>query len=425
MLYKGTLLFAGSLLLAQADAYIVGMQPAYSQLKRAHIVAVDQANLDQAEAKLALSYFIDDPDAKITPTKGGVNNYVQYVDTTKGERFVLRMYNNGGNTDRVKYEHSVLDQLHKTGVDSLPFKVPTYVPSFKTGSTMIELPSGNQACVCLNIPGTLPKNNDPRLLGAAVGQLLGAMGKLDVKLFQGKSAPPYADIYRAHPACDRDKFYKYVSGTELDVCREAMNALIEEFKPCDKFADENAKKLPMQPIHGDLHYDNVLCDAKTGAVTGLLDFEFCAVDWRAMDPAVTLSKYVGEADPFPLVKSFIEGFSEHSKLTQAEIYALPDMINLRVMSNVVYFVGRAISGEDGAISPRSALHLPSICPPSALPTSQTACSALLASLRHQRADDARRYLCEAHEGGAREPDEDRRVRGRVHGRGVPRRHADG
>ena len=38
------------------------------------------------------------------------------------------------------------------------------------------------------------------------------------------------------------------------------------------------------------------------------------------------------------------------------------MINLRVMSNVVYFVGRAISGEDGAISPRSALHLPSICP---------------------------------------------------------------
>jgi Ser/Thr protein kinase RdoA (MazF antagonist) len=125
----------------------------------------------------------------------------------------------------------------------------------------------------------------------------------------------------------------------------------------------------MQPIHGDLHYDNVLCDAKTGAVTGLLDFEFCAVDWRAMDPAVTLSKYVGEADPFPLVKSFIEGFSEHSKLTQAEIYALPDMINLRVMSNVVYFVGRAISGEDGAISPRSPsisppspLHLPAICP---------------------------------------------------------------
>ena len=43
-----------------------------------------------------------------------------------------------------------------------------------------------------------------------------------------------------------------------------------------------------QLIHGDLHYDNVLVE--NGKVTGLLDFEFCASDWRAMELAVCLSK---------------------------------------------------------------------------------------------------------------------------------------
>jgi hypothetical protein len=43
-----------------------------------------------------------------------------------------------------------------------------------------------------------------------------------------------------------------------------------------------------QLIHGDLHYDNVM--VVDDAVSGLLDFEFCAYDWRAMELAVALSK---------------------------------------------------------------------------------------------------------------------------------------
>ena len=38
---------------------------------------------------------------------------------------------------------------------------------------------------------------------------------------------------------------------------------------------------------GDFHYDNCLVDK--GAVSGLLDFEFCAMDWRAMELAICLS----------------------------------------------------------------------------------------------------------------------------------------
>ena len=45
-------------------------------------------------------------------------------------------------------------------------------------------------------------------------------------------------------------------------------------------------------------------------------------------------------------EDFITGFSKHGRLSEQEIEMVPDLINLRILSNVVYFVGRAISKED-------------------------------------------------------------------------------
>ena len=47
-----------------------------------------------------------------------------------------------------------------------------------------------------------------------------------------------------------------------------------------------------------------------------------------------------------LFKEFVVGYREHGILTRKEVEAIPDLIILRVLSNVVYFVGRAVSGED-------------------------------------------------------------------------------
>lgn len=62
---------------------------------------------------------------------------------------------------------------------------------------------------------------------------------------------------------------------------------------------------------------------------------------------MSLSKYAGEADALRYFSDFVEGYAEHGRLNRDEIEAVPDLIILRVLSNVVYFVGRAVAGEDG------------------------------------------------------------------------------
>lgn len=97
-------------------------------------------------------------------------------------------------------------------------------------------------------------------------------------------------------------------------------------------------------------FDNVLTtttDAGEQVVTGLLDFEFTAHDWRVMELVVGLSKYVGMKDIEATFSAWVTGYAEGGgRLTQREIELVPDLISLRILNNVAYFVGRAIAGED-------------------------------------------------------------------------------
>ena len=55
-----------------------------------------------------MSYFFEDPASiKCSPTTGGVNNVVQYAETPAGERYILRIYNNGNDSARVSTEINI------------------------------------------------------------------------------------------------------------------------------------------------------------------------------------------------------------------------------------------------------------------------------------------------------------------------------
>lgn len=306
--------------------------------------AMFMLSTDNSLAHEAVSKFLKDESVSFRPTSGGVNNVVQYVDTSKGDKYVLRIYNNGFNSFRVGFEMAILDQLRDM---KLSFMIPTTVKSIGEGKSHVMLSNGAEASLFCLIPGTLPKLTLVRAIGAASGELNAALA--NVRLSVESPNPPYFDIYAVHHAITRELFYQEIASPVFDPCKESMDFLVNQLslieKRIESFQDMN---FPQQLIHGDLHYDNVLC--ASDSVTGLLDFEFCALDWRAMELAICLSKYAGEKLAMVYFEDFVSGFAEHGRLTRNEIEAIPSLIILRILSNVVYFVGRAVAKEDSITS---------------------------------------------------------------------------
>lgn len=291
----------------------------------------------------ALSKFFKNEIKEIKPTSGGVSNYMSYITDANDEKYVLRIYNNGKNSGRVKFEHELMNKIPT----NLPFATPKALPSLESGATHELLSSGDECCVFRVIPGALPKLSCVKAIGVAAGVLNTALASISTD--NPSQSPPYYDLYAVHHAMDREKFYEHIKSNSFDDNREGVNKLVGYITRLEnQLADYLKKGLPEQLIHADLHYDNVL--VLDGKVTGLLDFEYAARDWRAMELAICLSKYAGEPDAFQYFEEFTEGFAEHGVLTAQEIEMIPDLIVLRILSNVVFFVGRTITGEDSPSS---------------------------------------------------------------------------
>ena len=242
----------------------------------------------------------------------------------------------------MQFEHAVLTELRKVA-HTLSFVIPRTLPALDGGASFVKLSNGADAAMCELIPGTLPKLGYVREMGKAAGELSAAMGAISVPM--ESPTAPYWDIFRVHHAANRDDFYATVAGPAFDGVREATDFLVSQLRLMESSVEAfHAMKLPTSLIHGDCHVDNCLVD--NGVVSGVLDFEFAAKDFRAIELAICLSKYVGEKEPLPYLLDFIAGFAERGVLTPAEVEAMPELIKLRVLSNVVYFVGRAAAGED-------------------------------------------------------------------------------
>jgi Ser/Thr protein kinase RdoA (MazF antagonist) len=325
------------------------------------IGAIGSKLTDMELAKEALSRFLDEETCKqvtMTSTSGGVNNIVQYVTLPSGERRLLRIYNNGFDTQRVKFEHTVLQKLQEMqGPEFFSFQVPNFLTAinYKEGGfgselpTMVQLSNGSQACMCTLIPGQLPKLSCARDIGRACGELNTALARLTPHISPSLcNCAPYADMYKVHHAITPENFLETMQSSAFDHVRKTATRMTQEtLDICERCQTKYKTSLPTQLIHGDLHYDNVLVDKEQEKVTGLLDFEFCSFDWRALEMAISLSKYAGEEpDAMPYFDDFIDGYSETGVLTLEEARAIPDLINLRILSNVVYFCGRAVAGED-------------------------------------------------------------------------------
>lgn len=100
--------------------------------------------------------------------------------------------------------------------------------------------------------------------------------------------------------------------------------------------------LPRQMVHGDLMFANMLVDGER--ISGILDFEICSPDLRAMELAICLMRYVESEERWPYAKPFLTGYSKHASLSRAEIEMIPELIRLRYMVSFIHHLGRYFAG---------------------------------------------------------------------------------
>jgi homoserine kinase type II len=273
----------------------------------------------------------------------------------------VRIYRNGHNTGRVLYEHAVLRALQAKAA-SLPFEVPHALVKRPHASSVHDalrhmkdhehatfhiMKSGAATSVFKLIPGGPPTVAHAQAIGMATAQLVKALADVVISPSIKPVNPLYRNLYDAHHTVTKALFHARVHAEDFAAVRAPMDALLGRFADAEALIDVilSGGGLPEQVINADLHSDNVLCEGD--AVSGVLDFEFAARDWRVMECVVGLSKYAGLASPMAPMREYMRGYAlGGGSLPRREVELIPRLIVLRVLNNIVYFVGRAIAGED-------------------------------------------------------------------------------
>lgn len=86
-------------------------------------------------------------------------------------------------------------------------------------------------------------------------------------------------------------------------------------------------------------------------VTGILDWEFATIDWRALEAVIALSKFLPQPEEqrWALLDAWMDGFvGAGGRLTAVEAQLFPDLMVLRHLVGFIYFLGNDPSGAAAA-----------------------------------------------------------------------------
>jgi len=288
-----------------------------------------------------LTQYFSEKNWELKPVPGGLNNLTRFVNTPN-ETFVVRIYQNGYGIEKVKYEIETLRRLHSI---LFSFQTPKVFLSLK-GEDFVVTPNGNQAVMFTLISGHLPDETNLKHIkefGRAAGEL--TTGWKDLKIDMPCPTFPYYELYKIHPLVpNKETLQKSITSPVFDKMREQADFLYEEIMKLEGAFESYHKILPKQNLHGDLWMGN--CLIENDKITAILDFEFASIDWRALEVAICVARFALAENPWECFEAFLQGFSQTCSLLEEEIQAIPALIKLRTLTNVIHFIGRYIEGLD-------------------------------------------------------------------------------
>jgi homoserine kinase type II len=255
------------------------------------------------------------------------------------QRYVLRV-SGFLSVAEVRAEHRILRRLQQGG--RLPFQVPEPVAA-ADGRTVIGTPAG-PAAVCRWLPGARP-GMDSETAFERFGRAVGLLGA-------ALAAVPLADAVRDWRT---DPRWVQPDDPPVEVlCGELRSAGMSAGQA--ELPGAAARRvggwwpgavgLPAQVIHGDLAPSNVLADADSGEVTGLLDFELAGAGFRVQDVLAALcnSTALGAPDWPRRTAAFWRGCVSVRRLETAEVAALPELLIARSLGSLLWRAARWRAG---------------------------------------------------------------------------------
>ncbi|HEY7849004.1 MAG TPA: phosphotransferase, partial [Ktedonobacterales bacterium] len=275
--------------------------------------------------------------AQPQPLTRGSNNLMYQVETPTGA-FALRVSGAQVASARLRYEYDVLSQLGGAG---LPFALP--IPLLTAQGEIfahIEQAEGAAALATLTplIPGEHPQRDDLAQAMSA-GE---ALGLLDAALAQVTLAQPdtaldwrsTGDLAHCHPFVPDPR----AALTELPLPDDQLAQLAENYDTLLAAIPPLYASLPRQLSHEDYDPSNVLMVEEQ--VTGVLDWEFCALDLRAMDLVVALTWWpaerLGSGEEWPIIAALLWGYTQSRTLESAEVAAIPTLFRLRAFTSLIH-----------------------------------------------------------------------------------------
>jgi homoserine kinase type II len=273
-------------------------------------------------------------DVELSAPARGSNN--QTVLVTQGrQRWVLRISQNLS-ADQVRAEHRLLARLRRQG---LPFAVPEPVPT-TTGDTVLETAEGPASLTRLinGIRPDLSREAALERVGVSLGQLTLALRDM-----------PYQDApqdWRGGPLATLPDAIG-LGELEAEMTRAGVSPartqlLRAQAARADAWYESARGRLAVQVVHGDVGASNVLVDATSGQVTGILDFEIAGPDLRIQDlvAALLLSGSLEGRRWQARATALGRGVASVSAPSPAEVGAVPDLLICRAVGSVLWRAAR-------------------------------------------------------------------------------------
>jgi homoserine kinase type II len=277
------------------------------------------------------------------PLTRGTNNRMYRVDAPVGP-YVLRIAGTQVTPRRILFERVVVIQARAL----LPFALPIVLPTMQGDLyARVETAEGEAlATLTPLIPGQAPQRADlaqAERAGEAIALLDEAL--THVRLAHPEEATDWrstGDLAHCHPLVPEPR----AAIGELALPAETLRRLLADYDALLERLAPLYASLPRQLCHEDTDPSNLLMEGER--VTGVIDWEFCALDLRPTDLVVALTWWpverFGTGEEWPIIAALLRGYARHRSLHAAEVAAIPTLFQLRAYTSLIHRLGRQREG---------------------------------------------------------------------------------